>query len=232
MHKLLITATLIVSIAVTSARAADLSTIFPIDNPAIWTFDYDAFTVTDEEHVFGAYTALRFDQASDTEGWAYIVHNSTGMLLVGMYNLASESYVSLADYPITFFKNTMSSGESVVSNVPASVFGESGGTVTFTSTYRGLSTVNVPSGSYTAHRIEFVVDDPAGTYTEWLYLVDGTGPVLIYRDSESPSGYDGCIFTCGSLGDETGSILRRSIQGTQQYIMSTQATKVVVIPLQ
>ncbi|MBN2243446.1 MAG: hypothetical protein JW793_12230 [Acidobacteria bacterium] len=212
----------------TAARAYTMADYWSFDAGNVWIYDRDLFVVGAEEHAFASYTGIQFMQARGIcDGYFYVYTGPEGILGIGIYSLDSNSWIDFSSTPVKFANAQMDLGDVVSTTIPAGVIDEDA--ISFEITLQAEETVTVPAGTFNnALRMQIVVDDGLGIYTERVWLARGVGPVKMYRVSETNST-PGCFMTCGSLDCEENEVEERNIL-LKQFIEGRQG--VVVIPLE
>lgn len=194
-------------------------------------YDQGIIVTGPETKTFGPYSGRDYIMVSDEyTGNQYFVYAATaGVMLVGLYDNETNSYVDISANPLVFSKAQMNVGETINSTVPPGVFDPNNGTV-FTVTLVQEESITVPAGTFSnSLKLKVYVQEGAGkTYTEYIWLVKNIGPVQMFRESET-NNYDGCFLTCGwERSGERYTKLKSYILADKTVV---SAPKVVVIPL-
>ena len=193
-------------------------------------YDQEIIVVGPETKTFGPYSGREYLQANDYSGnQAFVYTGSAGVLVVGLYDSDSSSYVDISAHPIVMSKAQMNIGETISSTIPPGVFDPNNGIV-FTITLVQEESITIPAGTFSnSLKLKVYVQEGAGqTYTEYIWLVKDIGPVQMFRASETNNS-EGCFLTCG--WDRSGERYTK----LKSYIIADETVdlrpKVVVIPL-
>lgn len=126
-----------------------------------------------------------------------IQNGEAGLVLCGCeYERPSGNFIDYNFLGI-FAKPEMKIGETIAQQITLQT-----GSSTVTTKLNGPESVTVPTGTYTALKLEITVNDfnqaheLKCSYIETLWLVKNVGPVKIHRTNPNPSNCSGCIFVC------------------------------------
>jgi len=223
----LLLAPLLFIAASNESYAYTMSDYWSFDEGNVWIYDRDLFVVGSEEYTSASFTGIQFLQARGICSNYFSVYTGPeGILGVGIFSLESNSWIDLSATPVKFANAEMNIGDVVSTTIPAGVIGPDA--ISFEITLQAEETATVPAGTFNnALRMNIVVDDGLGVYTERVWLARGIGPVKMYRVSET-NGTPGCFMTCGALDCEDAVVERNIL--LKQFIKGRQG--VVVIPLE
>ena len=208
----------------------EMSDYWSLKKGDIFVYDRDFSTITNETRVFGSYTGRQFiDRATFCDSHSYIYDGNEGILMVGIYDNESETYIDLSSTPVKLADKNMDIGDSVVTNIPAGVLDSS--EITITITLETLETVVVPAGTFNnSIRVRInIIDGPGQSYVERIWLAKDVGPVQMHRVSEVNT--NGCFFTCGSFSCCCDYVIQERYIKLKSYLKAYAQKKVVVIPL-
>ncbi len=204
--------------------AITMSDYFPLNRGNIKVFDRNVFAVGPESHRFAHYTGQAFIDAVEFHDMIlYFYSGADGILLVGAYDTEPENYIDLSSTPVKIASGLMDIGESVISTIPAEVVED--WDINFTSTLTGVETVVTPAGTFhDTLKLNIVISSgDGGTFREIIWLAKGIGVVKTRRPSETPTNYDGCLFTCGAFDYWNEPVQQRDMNLLNYVIQETQS---------
>ena len=194
-------------------------------------FDRELIVIGPQTKTFGTYTGRQFLQGSEFNGnQPFLYAGTDGVLVIGFYDKENGGYLDLSASPIKMAAAQMNPGDTIITTLPKGIFDPNTETV-INLTLVGAESVTVPAGTFSdCLKLQVIVQEAAGTFTENIWLAKGVGPVQMYRVGET-NGTDGCFLTCGSFNNDTGQIVNRYTKLTGYYQQENQRQAVVVIPL-